>query len=299
MRKATLCARKNVIPQKEHYEKETLLVWSVAAALTMMSMNSCSDENSNPQEPDNPMESDAKYFGQAVGNFKAEEWLPGGELGTTENVSSNCYEDETPAVTNQGFTARFNQGDLMASTPYTLSNEPYKGWGPCASRRACEYCHAGGYAHGHSRSDFKPVMGNGYIVSVYYPDAPGSNNGEPIDQLTTFTMTMADTPFLPPLDPDKVSIKWKDVTSMPSGLAMRFPDGEAFSLHYPEVSIPQDAFNVDPQPTNYAVRLIASCNFQGLGLIDALSNEDIEAQYKAESEYTELNPEFWDNNAKN
>lgn len=108
-------------------------------------------------------------------------------------------------------------------------------------------------------------MGNGYIVSVYYPDAPGSNNGEPIDQLTTFTMTMAESPFLPPLNPDKVTITWKDVTSMPSGLAMRFPDGETFSLHYPEVSIPQDAFNVDPQPTNYAVRLIASCNFQGLG----------------------------------
>ena len=107
--------------KKKHY-----LVWSFAAALAMMTMNSCSEENSNPQEPDNSMESDANYVGKAVGNFKAEEWLPGGELGTTENVSSNCYEDETPAVTNQGLTARFNQGDLMASTPYTLSNEPYK-----------------------------------------------------------------------------------------------------------------------------------------------------------------------------
>lgn len=272
---------------------------SVFLMSSALLLGSCSDENTPSEEKKKePFESDAKYFGQEVGNFKAEEWYPGGKLGTTDNVSSNCYEDETPAVTDQGFTARFNQGDLMASTPYTLSNDPYKGWGPCASRRACEYCHAGGYAHGHSRSDFKPVMGNGYIVSVYYPDAPGSNNGEPIDQLTTFTMTMADSPFLPPLNPDKVTITWKDVTSMPSGLAMRFPDGETFSLHYPEVSIPQDAFNVDPQPTNYAVRLIASCNFQGLGLIDALSNEDIEAQYKAESEHVELNPEFWDNNAK-
>ena len=236
---------------------------SVFLMSSALLLGSCSDENSNPQEPDNPMESDANYVGKAQDGFTAEEWYPGGKLGTTDNVSSNCYEDETPAVTDQGFTARFNQGDLMASTPYTLSNDPYKGWGPCASRRACEYCHAGGYAHGHSRSDFKPVMGNGYIVSVYYPDAPGSNNGEPIDQLTTFTMTMAESPFLPPLNPDKVTITWKDVTSMPSGLAMRFPDGETFSLHYPEVSIPQDAFNVDPQPTNYAVRLIASCNFQG------------------------------------
>ena len=110
---------------------------SVFLMSSALLLGSCSDENTpNEEEKKEPIESDAKYVGQAVGNFKAEEWLPGGELGTTENVSSNCYEDETPAVTNQGFTARFNQGDLMASTPYTLSNEPYKGWGPCASRRA-------------------------------------------------------------------------------------------------------------------------------------------------------------------
>ena len=36
--------------KKKHY-----LVWSFAAALTMMTMNSCSEENSNPQKPDNSM----------------------------------------------------------------------------------------------------------------------------------------------------------------------------------------------------------------------------------------------------
>ena len=133
-------------------------------------LGSCSDENTpNEEEKKEPIESDAKYVGQAVGNFKAEEWLPGGELGTTENVSSNCYEDETPAVTNQGFTARFNQGDLMASTPYTLSNEPYKGWGPCASRRACEYCHAGGSAPRHTPNAFPPVMGQLSTSSPHLP----------------------------------------------------------------------------------------------------------------------------------
>lgn len=263
---------------------------------SILSLSACHDKDT---EKADIVETDAAYVGKAVGNFTAEEWYPGGELGTTDNVSSNCYEDETPAVTKQGFTDRFNEGDLLASKQFTLSTKPYRGWGPCASRRSCEQCHAGGYAHGHSRNDFNPVMGNGYIVSVYYPDAPGSNDGEPIDQLTTFTMTMAQSPFLPPLDPDKVTISWHEVTSMPSGLAMKFADnGESFSLRYPEVTIPQDAFNVDPQPKNYAVRLIASCNFQGLGLIDAISNEDLEAQYKAESQHAELNPEFWDNSAK-
>ena len=55
--------------KKKHY-----LVWSFAAALAMMTMNSCSDENTPSEEKKKePFESDAKYFGQEVGNFKAEE----------------------------------------------------------------------------------------------------------------------------------------------------------------------------------------------------------------------------------
>ena len=240
------------------------------ASLALLCLfSACSDDDSDPVIPEK-QEPEAKYIGQAVGNFTAEEWYPGGALGTTQNTSSNCYEDNTPAVDDQGLSDLFNQGDLMASAKYTLNTEPYKGWGPIASRRSCEYCHSGGYAHGHSRSDMDPVKGNCYIVSVYYPDAPGSNNGTPVNQLTTFTMLQAVEPFLPPLDPTKIKITWHDVTAMPSGLPMKFPDGEAFRLRYPSVEIPQSAFNTNPKPSNYAVRLIASCNFQGLGLSDAI-----------------------------
>lgn len=256
---------------------------------------SCHDNDASVADNSLP---ESNYVGQDVGNFTADEWYPGGKLGTTMNVSSNAYEDNTPAVDEQGLTDLFNQGDLMASAKYTLSTNPYKGWGPVASRRSCEYCHSGGYSHGHSRSDMNPVKGNGYIVSVYHPDAPGSNNGAPIDQLTTFTMLQASAPFLPPLDPGKINITWNEVTAMPSGVPMRFPDGETYSLRYPSVTIPQDAFNTDPLPQNYEVRLIASCNFQGLGLIDAISNEDLKAQYEKEGRFVELNPEFWDNNTK-
>lgn len=266
----------------------------------VLSLTCCSDnDNTEPYEPE------ANFIGQDVGNFKADEWYPGGRLGTTSNVSGICYEDNTPAVEEQGLLQLFNQGDMMASAKYTISNEPYKGWGPVASRRSCEYCHSGGYAHGHSRSNFNPVKGNGYIVSVYFPDgsdpnnADGlSNNGTPVPQLTTFTMVEAVSPFLPPLDYTKVDIRWHDVTSMPSGLAMQFPDGEKFSLHYPTATIPQDAFNELPRPENYAVRLLVSCNFQGLGLIDAISNEDLQKQYEEEGQFAELNPEFFDNTTK-
>jgi len=188
-------------------------------------------------------ESDGKYVGTAQGNFASEEWFPGGELGTTNSIAANCYENETPAVAQQGFSDLFNEGDMIAAAKFTLSTSPYKGWGPVASRRSCEDCHSGGYSHGHSRNDFLPEHGNGYIVSVYTPDEPGSNDGKPIEQLTTFTMTMAVEPFLPPLDPAQVNIEWHEVERMESGLKMQFADGEAFSLRYPEVSIPPSAFN--------------------------------------------------------
>ena len=261
---------------------------------------SCSDDNGS----DNPTswESDARYVGQAVDGFDKSEWYPGGELGTTDNISSNCYEDETPAVTAQGLIDQFNDGDHMASTRYTINTGMFKGWGPVASRKSCSDCHSGNYSHGHSRNDFTPETGNGYIVSVYTPTAPGSNDGPLVDQLTTFTITMAMEPFKPQLSPENVKFKWHDVTAMKSGLKMEFPDnGEKFSLRYPTAEVPVSAFNCDPRPAegSYDVRLIVSCNFQGLGLIDAISNEDLEAQYKLEDSYgAELNPEFWDASAK-
>ena len=263
-----------------------------------MLLASCSDDDNVKIDTNAP---DARYVGQSVDGFDKSEWYPGGELGTTDNISSNCYEDETPAVEEQGLLDQFNAGDRMASARYTLSTNPYKGWGPVASRRSCSDCHAGNYSHGHSRSNFTPETGNGYIVSVYHPDKAGSNDGPLVDQLTTFTMTMAQTPFKPQLSPEKVTIEWQDVKEMKSGLKMQFPDGEPFALHYPVATVPVDAFNSDPRPAegSYDVRLIVSCNFQGLGLLDAISNEDLEAQYKLEDSYgAKLNPEFWDASAK-
>lgn len=271
-------------------------------ALSGLVLTACSDEDEKTTNTDGY---EGQYIGKDVGNFTADEWYPGGELGTTDNISAGGYEDNTPAVDQQGLSDRFQLGDMMASAIYTVSNEPYKGWGPVASRKSCENCHPNGYGHAMSRTNFNPEYGDGYIVSVYYPDGTDANNsdgfsndGEPVPQLTTFTMTMAESPFLPPLNPNKVTIEWHDVTSMPSGLKMEFPDGEKFSLRYPTATVPQDAFNEDPKPENYAVRLLVSCNFQGLGLIDAISNEDLQKQYEEEGQFAELNPEFFDNTTK-
>lgn len=286
------------------------LCYLFAALCCATGFSACSDDDDNASATGN----EGSYIGKAVGNFTADEWYPGGNLGTTTSISAHCYEDNTPAVDQQGLSDRFQLGDMMASAQYTISTEPYKGWGPVASRRSCEYCHPNGYAHGQSRTNFTPEYGNGYIVSVYTPDGTDtgnsdgfSNDGEPVPQLTTFTMLQAVSPFLPPLDPSKVSIEWHEVTSMPNtGIAadatgahaFAFPDGEGFDLRYPTANVPQDAFNEDPRPSGYAVRLLVSCNFQGLGLIDAISNDDLQKQYEDEGKYVELNPEFFDNTTK-
>ena len=50
-------------------------------------------------------------------------------------------------------------------------------------------------------------------------------------------------------------------------------------------------------PTNYDVRLESTIGVYGTGLLDALTDEDIEAQWRAEAPYVDLNPAMWDKEA--
>ena len=67
--------------------------------------------------------------------------------------------------------------------------------------------------------------------------------------------------------------------------SMQFPDGEKFDLIDPEITIPQSAFNTDPVPSNYAVRLESTIGIGGTGLIDAIPSEDIVGQPGTLSRY--------------
>ena len=78
---------------------------------------------------------------------------------------------------------------------------------------------------------------------------------------------------------------------------MTFPDGETYSLIYPEVRIPQSAFNTNPKPENYDVRLESTIGIYGTGLLDAITDEDIRNQWRAEAPFVELNPAMWDKEA--
>lgn len=253
---------------------------SVAAIAISVSFTACSDDDTEDFSG-----SEAKYIGQAVGNFTADEWYPGGQLGTTESIASNCYSDESPATEQMGLMTEFFTGEQLFEKPFS-AQKPFWGLGPASVRRSCIDCHPN-YGHGQRFDSYKTEFdnGNGYLLVVYHPNEPGSNDGGYISEVTGMPQTQAVSPFLPPIDESKIQLEWKAVTEMESGLPMKFPDGEEYSLIYPELYIPETAFNTSPRPSNLAFRLESTIGIIGTGLLDAIPEDSIKAQYAKTAAY--------------
>lgn len=280
---------------------------SFAAALLAASLTACSDDD-DKKVVNVPAESDANYVGKTTGNFAAEEWYPGGELGTTNNVTAGCYEDEAPAVESQGLVSEFFQGEQMFEKQYTINNAPFKGLGPASVRKSCIDCHPN-YGHGKRFDSYRTDYGNGngYLLVVYHPtDGMNSNDGPYISEVTGMPQTQATSPFLPPIDESQIQLSWNKITAMESGLPMQFADGETYELIYPELNIPQSAFNTSPKPENLAFRLESTIGIGGTGLLDAIPEEALREQYAQTAAYYAskgvdvseyVNPNFWDASA--
>lgn len=268
------------------------------AGCICLSMAACSDDAPSTGGGQTGAVDDVSYIGKAVGNFSADEWYPGGELGTSLNVSEGCYEDETPATTNMGLTDQFNRGEMFFERNVTIDTPPFNGLGPASVRKSCIDCHPG-YGHGKRQDSYKAGFGNGYLLVIYHPDdGANSNDGPYISEVTGMPQTQAVSPFLPPVDEDKITITWKNVTAMESGLSMTFPNGgDSYELIYPEVTIDPSAFNTYPVPTNYAVRLESTIGIIGTGLIDAIPDDSLKKQYELTARYSEVNPAMWDKEA--
>ena len=271
--------------------------------LAFSMLTACSDDNTNTTANKLGELTDGdEVFGKAIGNFSAEEWYPGGELGTTTNVS---YADPTPAAELSGMENDFNVGEDFFEHLYTFDQDPRKGLGPAWVRNSCIACHPS-YGHGKRQTEYRAnQIGNGYLLVIYHPQEAYTTDGvryttessSYISEVTGMPQTQAMAPFKAPIDENQIKIEWKEVKTMPSGLAMAFEDGERYSLIYPEVSIPVTAFNTNPLPSDYEVRLESTIGVYGTGLIDALDDEDIEAQWKKESQFVDLNPNMWDKEA--
>ena len=194
----------------------------------------------------------------------------------------------------------FNLGEAAFERKYTIATAPFKGLGPAYLRSSCLDCHPG-YGHGKRQSEYRATFGNGYLLVIYHPvDGQNSDDGPYVAEVTGMPQTKATYPFLPPIEEEKIDIQWLPVTEMESGLPMKFPDGEEYSLIYPEVNIPASAFNTKPTPYEtgaVAFRLESTIGIIGSGLLDAIPQDSIREQYRREARFVELNPAFWDKEA--
>ena len=289
-------------------KKQKLFSVTINGLLALSVLTACSDDStSSTGSKLGELENAEEVFGKATGNFTAEEWFPGGQLGTTENAS---YSAIAPAAAQAGMENDFNVGEDFFEHLYTFEQDPRKGLGPAWVRNSCIACHPS-YGHGKRQTEYRAnQIGNGYLLVIYHPEAGYTEDGvryttensKYISEVTGMPQTQAMKPFKAPIDENQIKIEWKQVSKMPSGLAMTFPNDpegekESYSLIYPDVTIPVTAFNTNPLPTDYEVRLESTIGVYGVGLIDAIDDEDIEAQWKQESKYVDLNPSMWDKEA--
>ena len=249
----------------------------VLAALASFGLASCNSDQKEPVVPDTV----------------DEETYAGGRLGTTFNQSASAYEDPTPAVENAGMVNAFKYGEFFFEHTITQNNPPFNGLGPLYVRSSCESCHPG-YGHGRRMERYRADdWANGYLLVVYNKTLPG----EPYEtSVAGMPQTKAVAPFKPSIDEEKINISWLNYTDE---WGNRFPDGETYSLIYPEVEIPEDAFYA-PLSVPYsqlAFRLESTIGIYGTGLLDAIPDDSLKAQYQKESDAgASLNPAIWSGN---
>lgn len=210
------------------------------------------------------------------------EWFyAGGKLGTTLLSTTNAFEQPAPAVEQQGFYQSFKNGEALFEKPFMANQTGVRsGLGPVYIRTSCVHCHPN-YGHGTRlpEGSFNTnEIGNGCLLVVYDPATEAY-----VPWLSGMPQSHAVAPFKAPLDESKIQVRWINATDE---WGNRFDDGEAYSLQYPEVSMPRNAIYVVNQgyelPTDYAVKLESTIGIYGTGLIDAIPEDDILAQYRKE-----------------
>lgn len=229
---------------------------------------SCSDDNNEPSPVPEPNELPEWYY-------------TGGELGTAYLSTFNAFEQPTPAVENAGLFQSFKNGEQLFEKPFMTNNTGVrKGLGPVYVRNSCMHCHPG-YGHGKriAAGSFNTnEIGNGYLLVVYTPD-----DDNYVSWLSGMPQSHAVAPFKNPLNESMINIEWKNHTDE---WGNKFPDGETYELQYPEVTMPKEAVYVANQgyqiPKDYVVKLESTIGIYGTGLLDAISDEDLKAQYTKE-----------------
>jgi hypothetical protein len=259
----------------------------IAACALMLSFTACDDD-----------EKITDGEGSEGGDDKPEWYYAGGELGTSYLATSNAFEQPTPAVEQAGMYQQFKNGEALFEKPFMSNSSGVRcGLGPAYVRSSCIHCHPG-YSHGervpegaYETND----IGNGSLLVVYNPETNGY-----VSWVAGMPQLHAVAPFKAPVDGSKIKVHWIEATDEWNNT---FPDGETYSLIYPEVTMPKEAIYVYNQgfeiPDAYEVRLENTIGVYGTGLLDAIDDDEILEQYRTEEADgylpNGLNPAFFAN----
>ncbi len=267
----------------------------------------CSDDSlDNSIDSDNP-------------NGYPDEYFTGGVLGTTTINGVFCFEQPTTSISDAGMDNDFLHGEAFFEDYFSSeTNEslPMAGRGPLSIRTACIECHPG-YGHGKRLGDgtfnTSSSSGNGYLLVVYNSGSDGdfgvsdqtitdgritgptwtdnTTDNAYVAELTGMPQTQSIAPFPAPLDESKITIEWKTFTDEHGN---KYEDGTSYDLIYPVVTIPTDAiyyaesdhFDAIDDVSKYEVRLEATIGIYGTGLLDAITEEDIDAEAASQASET-------------
>lgn len=251
-------------------------------------LTSCSDKQaeSMPEPDQTPTDLPEWYY-------------TGGKLGTTSLSTSNAFEQPTSAIEENGLYESFKRGEQLFEKNFMTNTEGVRsGLGPVYIRSSCIHCHPG-YGHGKRvpEGSFETnSIGNGCLLVVYNPSTDAY-----VSWLAGMPQGHAVAPFKAPIDESKITVSWKNHTDEWNNT---FPDGETYELQYPEVNMPQSAVYVFNQgyvmpDASYEVRLESTIGIYGTGLLDAISDEDLKAEYKKQEADgllpNGINPAFFKN----
>lgn len=237
-------------------------------AILCLGMVACSNDDTDPTPTPEP---------EIV---QLPEWYyTGGELGTTHLATFNALEQPTASIENAGMYQSFKNGEALFEKPFMSNTEGVRsGLGPVYIRTSCIHCHPG-YGHGkriEAGAFNTNEIGNGNLLVVYNKDTEAY-----VPWLAGMPQSHAVAPFKAPVDESMITVQWLDYTDE---WGNKFPDGETYSLQYPEVTMPEDAIYVYNQGYdqlgNYGVKLESTIGIYGTGLLDAIPDEDIVAEWR-------------------
>jgi CxxC motif-containing protein (DUF1111 family) len=210
------------------------------------------------------------------------EWYPGGENGTVFVTNTKAYQQPMPFIDeNPELYRAFMRGERIFEKSFvTTEGMGYSGLGPVYIRKSCIACHPsyGGRSQRVDKFDTNDSH-NGYLLMIYDPNSPTLALAS--KYFTGMTQTRAVSPYKPPINEKGVHLEWLEYVDPETN--NQYGDGTSYSLIYPKITVDQDAILFkDFDMSKHAASIEATIGIYGVGLLDAISDDDLRAEYQSQ-----------------